>query len=177
MTTSPPVLAFVDVETTGLDARIHQPYEVCVWRSDRTHPTTIRLPHTLEHADAQGLAVGRYIARGFGPFDSPDGTELRLLVADLAGTTLVGSNPTFDAAMLTRFIGCPVWSHRLIDVAQAAMWVLDTDQPVGLARLVEQLQASGHDIPDPDHTAEGDVRATRAAYEALRRIHRHRRAA
>lgn len=176
-TTSPSVVtAVVDVETTGLDPRIHQPYEVSVWRSDHDQPTTLGLPHTLEHADPHGLAIGRYHDRGFAPRTTDRG-EVQQLLRLLTDVTLVGSNPAFDAAMLTRFIGCQVWSHRLIDVAQAAMWVLDVDQPLGLAKLVGRLQTLGHAIPDPDHTAEGDVRATKAAYNALRQLHRNRRAA
>ena len=34
--------------------------------------------------------------------------------------------------------------------------------------ILTQLRAEGYDIPEPDHTAEGDVRTTRAVYEALR---------
>ena len=45
-------LCFIDTETTGLDPRIHQPYEVCYWLED-DDPRTMLLPHTLEHADGQ----------------------------------------------------------------------------------------------------------------------------
>lgn len=168
--TRTPVTAVVDVETTGLDPRIHQPYEVSVWRSDHLTPTTLALPHTLEYADPFGLTVGGYHARGFKPWpaESGAGREVRAELIDLlADVNIIGSNPSFDAAMLTRFIGCQVWSHRLIDVAQAAMWVLGYDQPRGLAKVVEHLTDLGFPIPTPDHTAEGDVRATRAVYQAL----------
>ncbi len=162
-------LCFADVESTGLDPRIHQPYEVSWWRENQDRPSTAALPHTLEHADAAALRIGGYFDRGFAPFG--DRARDRRVAADLArdlrGVTLVGSNPSFDAAMLTRVIGCPVWHHRLIDVSQGAMWVLGLDRPPGLAVASTMLRDRGFDIPEPDHTAEGDVRATRAVYHAL----------
>lgn len=163
----PPVLAFVDTETTGLNPRIHQPYEVCVWREDHPTPTTLALAHTLDHADPRALQIGRYFERGFTPHRAiPDEVADELLHL-LRGTTLVGSNPSFDAAMLARFLGIEVWSHRLIDVSQAAMWVLGHDRPRGLAVVADELRAAGFQIPAPDHTATGDVRTTRVVYEAL----------
>ena len=159
-------LCFIDTETTGLDPRIHQPYEVAWWLEDDAEPLSFRLTHTLEYADPAALKVGHYWERGFVPGEY--GVRLRDLAADLRGVTLVGSNPAFDAAMLTRFIGTPVWHHRMIDVASGAMWVFGWDRPRGLADVADACREQGHDIPEPDHTAEGDVRTTRAVYEALR---------
>lgn len=167
------VLCFVDTETTGLDPRIHQPYEVSWWREDEALPSTFWIEHTLEHADQQALNVGHYWERGasgamVGGRLSTAGP--RWLSAALNGVTLVGSNPAFDAAMLTRVIGAPVWHHRMIDVSNVAMVVFNTDRPLGLADCAAACRAHGHDIPEPDHTAEGDVRTTRAVHEALRAI-------
>ena len=161
-------LCFIDTETTGLDARIHQPYEVCVWREDWDQPETYDLPHDLTHADQQALKIGGYFERGGWRMEKTVPTGW--LAANLAGVTLVGSNPAFDAAMLTRFIGAPVWHHRLINVAEGAMWLFGWDRPKGLADVAAECRSRGFEIPEPDHTAEGDVRATRAVYEALRAI-------
>ncbi len=163
------VLCFIDTETTGLDPRIHQPYEVCIWREDEPEPVTTHLPHTLDYADGIALNIGHYWERAMEPFPGGPATVARLLPR-LRGVTLVGSNPAFDAAMLTRFIGTPVWHHRMIDVAQAAMWVFDWYRPRGLADVAMVCRDRGFTIPEPDHTAEGDVRTTRAVYEALREI-------
>jgi hypothetical protein len=163
-------LAFVDTETTGLDARIHQPYEVCIWREGADEPVTMELPHTLEHADQQALNIGGYWQRIRSPWgiDQARLEAIRVLCEHLNGVTLVGSNTAFDAAMLTRFIGTPVWHHRLINVAEGAMWLFGWDRPKGLANVTDHLRDLGHEIPEPDHTAEGDVRTTRAVYYALR---------
>jgi len=161
-------LCFIDTETTGLDPRIHQPYEVCWWREDEKEPTTAALPHGLEYADQAALRIGGYFDREFRPETDRNDYWKQRLAKSLEGVTLVGSNPAFDAAMLTRFIGAPVWHYRLINVAEGAMWVFDWDRPKGLADVAKQCRAEGYEIPEPDHTAEGDVRTTRAVYEALR---------
>jgi len=162
------VLCFIDTETTGLDPRIHQPYEVCIWREDKDEPSTYELPHTLEYADQQALRIGGYHDRRFRPSSESPDFHVRQLVKHLNGVTLVGSNPAFDAAMLTRVIGTPVWHHRLINVAEGAMWAFGWDRPKGLADVATACRERGYEIPEPDHTAEGDVRTTRAVYEALR---------
>lgn len=163
-------LCFIDTETTGLDARIHQPYEVCYWREDKPEPRTVDLPHTLDFADPAALRIGGYWDRQKHPLGGSGSTYMQGELADaLRGVTLVGSNPAFDAAMLTRFIGTPVWHHRLINVAEGAMWLFDWERPKGLADVANTLRELGHDIPEPDHTAEGDVRTTRAVYYALRK--------
>ena len=162
-------LCYIDTETTGLNPRIHQPYEVAYWREDAESPIARLLPHTLDHADQQALAIGRYWERGNFPFPGDHLTRANVAL-DLRGVTLVGSNPAFDAAMLTRYIGTPVWHHRMIDIAAGAMWVFDLDTLPGLAETADRCRAQGFEIPEPDHTAEGDVRATRAVYHALRSI-------
>lgn len=162
-------LCYIDTETSGLDPRIHQPYEVCIWREDWEHPNTFGLPHTLEYADQRALAIGRYWDRGC-DYRQGDHTTVRVIAKHLCGVTLVGSNPSFDAAMLTRVIGTPVWHHRMIDVSNVAMVVFGLDRPPGLAETTALLRDADWDIPEPDHTAEGDVRCTRAVYEALRDI-------
>lgn len=46
---------------------------------------------------------------------------------------------------------------------------IDTET-TGLVDVAKECRYRGHVIPEPDHTAEGDVRTTRAVYEALRAI-------
>lgn len=163
------VLCFIDTETTGLDPRIHQPWEVCVWLEHAAEPDVYDLAHNLTHADQQALKVGGYFEHN-GHQITKGAVDPKRLAWILRGVTLVGSNPAFDAAMLTRYIGTAVWHHRMIDVAQAAMWVYGWDRPRGLKDVSDALREDHFDIPEPDHTAEGDVRTTRAVYEALRSI-------
>lgn len=165
------VLCFIDTETTGLDYDRHDAYEVCWWREDANGPQTAVLPHSLDNADDVALKVGRYHERGITPGDhQPRRAHRQLLRHDLVGVTLVGSNPAFDAAFLRRALRAAPWHHRLINVAEGGMWVFGWDRPKGLADVAAECRARGYEIPEPDHTAEGDVRATRAVYEALRSI-------
>jgi hypothetical protein len=164
------ILCFIDTETTGLDSRIHQPYEVCYWREDQERPQTAALPHSLEHAYGSALRIGGYFDRDFRPETDRNDYWVQHLARALHGVTLVGSNPAFDAAMMTRFIGTAVWHHRLINVAEGGMWTFGWHRPKGLADVATECRERGYQIPEPDHTAEGDVRTTRAVYEALRAI-------
>lgn len=163
-TTSP--LVFIDTETTGLNPDIHQAYEVA-WQHEGSDLRTLVLPHDLTGADPKALEIGGYFARTFSP-RGPAPAETMRLLDDLRGATLVGANPAFDSAFLTKALGVQVWSHRLIDVSTGAMWVFDWDRPRGLADVATALRDEGYDIPAPDHTAAGDVRATAAIYYALR---------
>lgn len=163
-------LCFTDVESTGLDPRIHQPYEVCFWRDDKPNPATLDVPHSLDLADGTALEIGGYFERAFSPWLDTDGQVQRALIKSFTGVTLVGSNPAFDAAMLTRVIGYAPWHHRHINVADVAMTVFDWDRPRGLHDVAAACVVAGHEIPTPDHTAEGDVRTTRAVYYALRQL-------
>ena len=158
----------VDTETTGLDPRIHQPYEVSLWHEDWNEPRTFDLAHTLDHADPTALRIGRYFERNAHLITDGD-IRPAVLAELLGGLTLVGSNPAFDAAMLTRFIGTPVWNHRMVDVAQAGMWVFGWTEPRGLSDVAAECRARGYDVPVPDHTASGDVQTTWAVYQALGR--------
>lgn len=170
-------LCFIDTETTGLDDRIHQPYEVCWWRDDQPDPITLQLPHTLEYADAKALEIGGYHDRGFTPYVRPEKTNSARfhLISALQGVTLVGANPSFDSGMLRSFIGTTVWRYRFVDVSDRAAALFGWDLPRSLLDTAQACHDAGYDIPIPDHTAEGDVRATRAVYDALRDIAAHLR--
>lgn len=168
-------LCFIDTETTGLDPDLHAAYEVCWWLED-SDPVTALLPHSLAGADEKALEIGGYHRRGVKPgWHSERRAARRRLRRDLVGVTLVGSNPAFDASFLRKTLGCTPWHHRLINVAEGGMWVFGWDRPKGLADVAAECRTRGYEIPEPNHTAEGDVRTTRAVYEALRAISKETR--
>lgn len=161
-------LVFVDTETTGLDPRIHDAYEVA-WVGETGCVSRMVLPHDLINADERALEIGHYHERGIARQKQADGLLLSFLIEELRGATLVGSNPAFDAAFLKKaLLGEAPWHYRLMNVADAAVWVFSWDRPRGLFDVVLELKRRGHVIPDPDHTAVGDVETTRAVYQALR---------
>lgn len=171
--------AFADVETTGLDPDIHQVWEIALAIDDGPIHSMVVAHHTFG-ADPEALAVSKYYERGGSVGASYDDDPTRILASEafentvidaLAGATLVGANPAFDAAMLTARWGTAPWHFRLLDVEAYAMGALGYDRPRGLATITRDLRARGFDIPHPDHSAAADVAATRAAFRALQGIY------
>ncbi|MFJ9374395.1 exonuclease domain-containing protein [Streptomyces sp. NPDC101455] len=128
--TKPPrILAFADVESTGLDPFEHDPWEITViLRVDgRDEEHTFRIEPDLSNADPEALRINRYYERTSAPdwvWDDRE-TAARHLHALLDGAVLIGSNPAFDAEMLTHLLGTYFdqprpWHYRTIDVVTLA---------------------------------------------------------
>ncbi|MFF1297973.1 MULTISPECIES: exonuclease domain-containing protein [unclassified Streptomyces] len=128
--TKPPrVLAFGDVESTGLDPFLHDPWEVAVvLRVDgRDEEHVFRIEPDLTNADPESLRINRYFERTSAPgwkWDDRE-TAARHLYELLDGAVLIGSNPAFDAEMLTHLLGRYFdnprpWHYRTIDVVTLA---------------------------------------------------------
>lgn len=160
-------LVFLDTETTGLDVNKHDVVEVA-WAHAGGPIHALILEHDIKAASPQALSVNGYYARGLDRAQVATDDELDWLERDLDGATIVGSNPAFDARFLEKALGWAPWHYRLVNVAEGAMWLFGWDRPKGLKDVMEALRARGHEIPIPDHTAAGDVAATRAIYDALR---------
>lgn len=165
------LLCFIDTETTGLDPHKYEAYEVA-WAIDNGPINRLVLPHDFAMADPEALRIGHYLDRRVHKEPMASYAEIMDLHEALTGVTLVGSNPSFDANFLSkvfRAVGEPIpWHHRLINVAEGGMWVFNWSRPKGLAEVAEELRALDYEIPEPDHTAAGDVATTRAVYYALR---------
>lgn len=182
-------LGFVDSETTGLDARIHQAYEVSwaleeptqeghrvIRPPNRARVSTIHPPHDLKHAEPRALEIGRYHERGFRPgrqAESPTEMWVRA-VHDLRGATLIAANPAFDQEMLTGVFGFRPWHYRLINIEDLAYQEFGWAKPKGQADVALALESLGFEIPPPDHTSKGDVYAVRECYYALMELRARR---
>lgn len=161
-------LVFVDIETTGLDPWCHEIVELA-WAVDDWPVTVVRPRHTLRRADPKALQINRYHERGLGDparFSTPD--EVSRFVVAARGNTLVAANPAFDAWHLAGHFGHAPWHYRLFDVQAYAAGVLDWDAPRSLRDIRAALTERGHDLREPDHSAEVDVITLRQAYLALR---------
>lgn len=166
-------IIIVDCETNGLDLVKHEAVEVA-WANLDTDEGGCFIPKhdvqkVLGAADVKALQINRYIDR---IADQPQANGVddprSALWHALEGNTLAGSNPAFDAAMLTKmfsgFRGNPTpWHYRLFDLSAYAAGVLGLDELPGLALVCELLG-----VRAPDHTAAGDVAATARCFEILR---------
>jgi DNA polymerase III epsilon subunit-like protein len=187
-------LAFVDVETTGLDPDRHEVYEVALITDDNGQRTEYRWwieDVELRTADPDALRISRYYQRypTAGTERYQEGvvlsaTSVAALVAKVtAGRHLVGAVPSLDAAFLTRLLRragyAPAWHYHLVDVeALVAGWLaaaagefpdirsdLDPTPPWNSRELALALRVE-HD-PDAQHTALGDARWAAAIYDAV----------
>jgi len=139
-TKQPPPLAFVDTETTGLDPRHHDVWEIAVIRRDGGIEVERQwqVRPNLETADSEALTINRYAERFAVPsgwdaievLDEPG--ELRLTLSEMlfdfqdfiAGCVMVGSNPAFDDTFLKKLLWAHgrkvTWHYRTIDIATMA---------------------------------------------------------
>jgi DNA polymerase-3 subunit epsilon len=128
-----------------------------------------KLPHSVEWADPDALEINRYSERMEDmPFVASDE-----LWAVLRGNTICGMNPAFDARFLSMFFmqmefdSPEPWHHRLLDIEAYAMGALGYSIPQGFRTIAAELRERGYTISEPDHTAAGDVKATREVHKAL----------
>lgn len=132
-------LVFVDTETTGLDPRHHDVWEIAAIRREDnvTVERQWQIRPNLETADAEALTINRYAERfavpsGWDAIEVLDGPPLRLTLPEMlfdfqdfmAGCVMVGSNPAFDDTFLKKFLWAHgrkvTWHYRTIDIAALA---------------------------------------------------------
>jgi DNA polymerase-3 subunit epsilon len=158
-------LVYLDIETTGLDPERHQVVELAYAIGDGPVCSSV-VDHDLANAEEAALKVCQYWERGLASAEPEPGFEDSAQLA-LDGATVVGANPAFDTEFLRHRWGRSPWRYRRVDIESYAMPILGHDEPVGLSSLAAKLTAMNFKIPSPDHTAGGDVAATRAIHRAL----------
>ena len=173
----------IDTETTGLDTRRHEWWELALVTQQQTY-RFLRWPD-MRHADATALRIGRFYShdkelpsgfRGTGVVqlhrDGAAAVETlsvndaaRLIATITDGAHLVGVNPSFDAAILGRWMtrngAKPTWHYHLIDVPVMAVGYLAArGEMVQLPWRSDALSRQCDVEPptgDARHTAVGDA--------------------
>jgi DNA polymerase III epsilon subunit-like protein len=197
-------LAFIDCETTHLDPRNGDAWEIAVIRREdgMDAERLWQVRPDLTTADPEALTIGKFHDRFTVP-DSWDAIEispaggppLRLTLPEMLfdlqdafkGAVLIGSNPGFDVAFLTKLLRAHdrklPWHYRPVDIATLAAGYLHglaaSTQFPGTGQDIAPLpfssrslsQAVGVEPPGPDtaHTALGDARWARDVYDAVTR--------
>lgn len=169
---APRAVVFVDTEYTNLDLSVADLVEVAFAEEDDQITTGVP-PHTLVGADAKALEINRYHERDLGNKANWDRSAVDYLAHITRGQTLVGANPRVDATILAKRIGYEPWHHRLGDIESMAWLLLGFRQIPGLRQIRDRLTELGFDIPEPDHSAAGDVEVTRACFRVLQRMARY----
>lgn len=160
-------MLWLDIETSGLDPYRHEILEIA-YAIDDDAPYTLIFPHYLLNADPKALEINRYYERGLARKRSwAKEHELEGLQQILQDQTIAGSNPAFDVSFL-RAYDYSGWKHRLMDVP---LWVAGHFgwlESAGLQRTITYMNMKkGHNLPYPDHSAKGDIIATRALFKAV----------
>lgn len=196
-TRPPKRLAFVDVETTGLDAFLHEVWEIAVILrvdgEDTEH--VFRIKPDLANATPEALRINRFHERTSAPawrWDDPldAAAHLNTLLID---AVLIGSNPAFDADMIrnlfARYFDDPTpWHYRTVDVVTLAVGSLygraseRTRRDCDATWYSKVSRALGwpwrsHDVsrhvqveppaPEVAHTALGDARWARDVWDTV----------
>ena len=176
-------ILYLDTETTGLDPRIHVPWEVAIIEEDGTEQVWRwrPAPWDLHYADPDALDMNGFHDRAPDTYDADiEWAAAEAIVAMTEGNIIAGSKPSFDTEMLTPWLRrCgvePAWHHRPVCVATMAHgWLHAYDQAAG-EHIDLPLPWKSDDLSrtcgiNPDdydrHTALGDARWVRDWHRRL----------
>jgi DNA polymerase III epsilon subunit-like protein len=169
------MLAFVDIETTGLSPHYHEVWEVALIVDEEEH--VWQLPVDLRKADPSALRVSRFYERRNLEIETMRSDPYRVaaqVAALTANRHLVGAVPSFDAAFLSSYLHKTgfkdAWHYHLIDVeALAVGYIFGTGGRPNLPWDSEDISTSIGVNPRrfDRHTALGDARWAKAIYEAV----------
>lgn len=164
-----PHLAFIDLETTGLDPSKHEIIEVAIIidKGDGTAllewETKIK-PENLSSAHPKALEINGYSEEEWA--DAPTLGEVSdRIVALLSGTIPVAHNAHFDRGFLETHLGVENVPHRWLDTISIAHVVLPNRNKYSLGSLCDLYGINNAGA----HRALPDARRCKSLYEELMR--------
>lgn len=160
-------VVFVDTETTGLDPKRHQIWEVALIDATGVEHEW-QLAVDLSRADAHALKLSDFHARRSNSLARPS-TFVDEFERLTRGHHLAGAVVSFDEERLRRLLRahgqCPMWHYHIVDVEALAAGKL------GLAPPWDSDHLSSLVGVDPAqfsrHSALGDARWAKAVYDAV----------
>lgn len=165
-------IAFLDIETSGLDPVIHEPIEVAYILEPEGKVINVSLDFNVKGADPEALKVNGYGHREFAPQVESNSIFAGLLVKDLKDRIIIGNNVQFDMNFLREFLRrhdlAPTWRHSVVDLKAIAGGVLGIEPPWHIDTLCEKLGATPPGLEQ--HTALGDTIWNREFYQACYRF-------
>jgi DNA polymerase III epsilon subunit-like protein len=176
-------VAFVDIETLGLDPYRHAVWEVAIIVDDDEILFQIHLSdEEIATGDPVGMDICQFHHRYEATAAYPSWTAAAIIEEALSGRHIVGAVPSFDEQRLALLCdrafrgGHPPerrpWHYHLIDVEAMAVGAL-----AARGEIVD-LPWRSHDLStrlgvttpvEDEHTALGDARWARAIYETIMR--------
>lgn len=163
-------LAFVDLETSGLDPLTHEIIEAAVVvevDGEVVAEFECSLPFDEQRANPKALEINGWGQRPFPPQMKPSKAVAR--IASLTdGAFFVGNCPWFDDAFLKALFRAhdvtPSWHYHLVDVENLIAGMLGLAPPWNSETV---SAAVGIPVPADQHGAMPDVRWSRDLYHAV----------
>lgn len=164
-------IAFLDIETTGLDPLKHEIMEVGIIRRSSDPkvsdwPIHFSLPINTAAADEKALDINGYFARRneLLEIEEAPGQAKALLYDVLKGALVVGNNVQFDLRFIEQFLGDTPWFYCLLDLKAFVAGRCGMREP---AKTTTIADVAGVPLSKDSHTALVDARWNRDVYDAL----------
>jgi DNA polymerase III epsilon subunit-like protein len=164
-------IAFLDIETTGLNPLKHEILEVGIVLRDQDpgkadEEIHFSLPIDLTKADERALEINGFTKRraALQEIQAAPSEALQVLVQTLSDALVVGNNVQFDLRFIEQFLGEAPWYYSPLDLKAYAAGKCGLPQPAS-TKFVVELAATK--VGKYAHTALADARWNVRVYDAL----------
>ncbi len=171
-------LAFIDIETTGLDLQKHEIVEIgCIITTpnfDIIEEFSLKIkPEHIETADSVSLKISHYDEKLWGSAETL-GKAMKIFSKKVEGCIMVGHNVAFDSGFLEYAFSktgtINEMHYHKFDTISIAWAKLHREPDLEHFSLRELCQRFGIKNEDA-HTGLGDARATYLLYKKLMELH------